>query len=203
MKYLSPREERIISLFNEGFTALEIAERLNLSRGHIARILQTNCFDYPQRSAYNRRIFLRYRNGVRPWFSEKCVACGKTFKFYKINKRYPHIFCTQRCYLSHSPENKRKYYREKMRRYYKTTKGRVKIQEACKMSAIKNPHKVTARARINYAIKHNIIKKPPVCSVCGVGGRIEGHHPDYSKPLEVIWCCTPCHHSLHKSAKMV
>lgn len=24
------------------------------------------------------------------------------------------------------------------------------------------------------------------------------HHPDYSKPLEVVWMCRPCHLAEHK-----
>ena len=38
-----------------------------------------------------------------------------------------------------------------------------------------------------------IIKQP--CSVCGKI-KSEAHHPDYSKPLEVIWFCRS-HHKLH------
>jgi len=26
---------------------------------------------------------------------------------------------------------------------------------------------------------------------------IQAHHPDYSKPLEVIYLCVYCHHKLH------
>ena len=29
---------------------------------------------------------------------------------------------------------------------------------------------------------------------------VEKHHPDYSKPLEVIWLCRPCHLALHKAS---
>ena len=40
--------------------------------------------------------------------------------------------------------------------------------------------------------------KPTVCSQCGVEGRIEAHHPDYSKPLEVVWLCRIHHVEAHR-----
>lgn len=42
--------------------------------------------------------------------------------------------------------------------------------------------------------------KPDGCSVCKEKtGKIEGHHPDYEKPLEIIWACRDCHlNILHK-----
>lgn len=35
---------------------------------------------------------------------------------------------------------------------------------------------------------------PQPCQVCGRTDDVEGHHPDYSKPLEVQWLC-PKHHA--------
>ncbi|UCF13481.1 MAG: hypothetical protein JSW06_04280 [Thermoplasmatales archaeon] len=33
------------------------------------------------------------------------------------------------------------------------------------------------------------ILKPSICSVCGSAGFIEGHIPDFSNPLAVVWLC--------------
>jgi hypothetical protein len=35
------------------------------------------------------------------------------------------------------------------------------------------------------------------CEVCGLDNT-EGHHPDYAKPLDVIWLCREHHNDWHK-----
>jgi hypothetical protein len=32
-----------------------------------------------------------------------------------------------------------------------------------------------------------------MCSWCGKPGKLERHHPDYAKPLEIVWVCLACH----------
>lgn len=54
-----------------------------------------------------------------------------------------------------------------------------------------------SRGILAYAVKQGKVIKPTVCSFCGNGGKIEAHHADYSKPMEVIWLCIKCHHALH------
>ena len=57
------------------------------------------------------------------------------------------------------------------------------------------PEKIKAGKKIEYAIKTNkIIRKP--CLICGLE-KSEGHHPDYSKPLEVVWLCRRHHLNVH------
>lgn|SRR3990167_3905961 len=61
----------------------------------------------------------------------------------------------------------------------------------------KNPEKQKAHVKLNYAIRTGKIIKSP-CVECGDAYRIQGHHPDYSKPLEVIWVCSIHHKDLHQ-----
>jgi hypothetical protein len=46
---------------------------------------------------------------------------------------------------------------------------------------------------VSNAVRDGRLDRPNRCSRCNEKGRIEGHHEDYSKPLEVIWLCTLCH----------
>jgi len=43
----------------------------------------------------------------------------------------------------------------------------------------------------------NIVKKP--CEVCGTTRKIEAHHDDYAKPLEIRWLCKKHHMELHRA----
>lgn len=62
-----------------------------------------------------------------------------------------------------------------------------------------NPEKVKASYILNRALIKRLIKRPLECSNCGRSNtRIVGHHPDYCKPLEVIWLCNSCHRLIHK-----
>jgi hypothetical protein len=56
----------------------------------------------------------------------------------------------------------------------------------------KYPEKAVARAAVGNAIRDGRLKRKP-CEVCG-SENSEGHHEDYSKPLNVIWYC-PKHHA--------
>lgn len=48
---------------------------------------------------------------------------------------------------------------------------------------------------------HRKLNNPGICSLCGSTRFIQGHHMDYSKPLNVIWCCSVCHHKFRKQSK--
>lgn len=38
------------------------------------------------------------------------------------------------------------------------------------------------------------------CRMCG-SSQSQMHHPDYDKPLEVVWLCRLCHLALHQAEK--
>jgi hypothetical protein len=56
-----------------------------------------------------------------------------------------------------------------------------------------HPDKARAHNALNKAVQEGRLQRPAACQWCGAGGRIEGSHRDYSRPLEVLWLCVSCH----------
>jgi|GWRWMinimDraft_13_1066021.scaffolds.fasta_scaffold01635_5 hypothetical protein len=56
------------------------------------------------------------------------------------------------------------------------------------------PERKKAHLEIYYALKKGLLFKQP-CFMCGE--KAEAHHPDYSRPLDVIWLCPPHHRQAH------
>jgi Bacillus phage endonuclease len=62
-----------------------------------------------------------------------------------------------------------------------------------------DPYKDRARRVLERTLKNGKMKRPDKCSDCGWIGKIQAHHHDYSKPLEVEWLCQLCHRRRHRS----
>ena len=63
----------------------------------------------------------------------------------------------------------------------------------------RNPDKRRAHKILRRAVLSGKVQKQP-CQVCGEL-EVEGHHPDYSKPLEVIWLCVYHHCELRRQQR--
>ena len=50
-----------------------------------------------------------------------------------------------------------------------------------------------ARAIATQALKRGKLVAPSICKNCEKRRRLEMHHEDYAKPLEVVFLCRPCH----------
>lgn len=57
-----------------------------------------------------------------------------------------------------------------------------------------------AHGAVDRAVRSGRLVRPTACERCGVACHPHGHHPDYSKPLEVVWVCQPCHAKEHADA---
>jgi hypothetical protein len=60
----------------------------------------------------------------------------------------------------------------------------------------KNKDRMRVKDALRYAIKTGKVLKTP-CHVCG-SEKVEGHHPDYSRPLDVVWLCKEHHIEIHR-----
>ncbi len=136
--------------------------------------------------------------------------CFKCLKEKEINEFYKHSrmgdgylnkckSCTKKDVYEHRKKNIesiRIYDRKRNKLSYRLKANTVRN----KARTIKNPVQYAANYLLNNAIRDNRIKKEP-CSVCGNIYRVEGHHEDYYKPLDVIWLCSVHHSAIHKKRK--
>lgn len=56
-----------------------------------------------------------------------------------------------------------------------------------------------ARLAVRRAVEAGTLVKNP-CQVCGAA-KVQGHHSDYTKPLDVMWLCQTHHRQLHAKAE--
>lgn len=84
---------------------------------------------------------------------------------------------------------------EQHKKYRQSEKGKKVQLDKAKRMREKYPEKWSARQKLRYAVSKGIIKKLN-CEVCG-DKNVCAHHPDYSKPLEVIWLCMTHHREVH------
>lgn len=54
-----------------------------------------------------------------------------------------------------------------------------------------------ARYTLGNYVRLGKIIRPKECSKCGLCKKIEAHHEDYKKPLNVTWLCKGCHEKTH------
>lgn len=57
----------------------------------------------------------------------------------------------------------------------------------------KNKEKRRAHVILNRAVNSGKVMRPKSCSECNKNCKPDGHHEDYSKPLDVVWICRACH----------
>jgi hypothetical protein len=92
--------------------------------------------------------------------------------------------------------------------------GRLKVLEYDRLRA-KNPERIEKQKKINkaweekYPMRRKAQRelgkavarceiKPLPCFVCGE--KAEAHHPDYDRPLDVIWLCPSHHKQIHSQS---
>ena len=137
-----------------------------------------------------------------------CISCHKTkpfAEFYSHKKMADgYLNKCKECVKAYS--RKRRFdpdCREKILAYDRA-RGYRQGTEYQKRRRLENPEKYKANYMISNALRGGRLLKPEVCAHCSTAtSRIEAHHPDYSRPLEVVWLCSQCHSQLHAFEKTV
>ena len=97
-------------------------------------------------------------------------------------------FLCNDCYRTKNRERTAWYYLrhpDRIRRY-----SREKYRE--------NPERASACARANY-----VHREPQICIADGCDAMGHRHHPDYSKPMEIVWLCPLHHKAVHRGEVVV
>ncbi len=113
-------------------------------------------------------------------------------------------FITPEKYLEYYREYRRKN-REKLRKY-----GREYNKEWRKNNGYhneekwidNNPKKRKAQELLRYAVRKGMVEKKNCETQDCESDKTQGHHEDYSKPLEVKWLCAKHHKQLHIDKKI-
>lgn len=100
-------------------------------------------------------------------------------------------------------EGKRKYDPAKERLKYERKMRRLKGENyvvgdpsnKSPLSSEEREKRRKARQTYKTALKRGKITPLP-CLICG--DEAEGHHPDYDRPLDVVWLCEKHHQEVHK-----
>ena len=132
-------------------------------------------------------------NSTRSW-GYRCAECIREYrrKWAKDGRKRG---------LSVSGEASPEWWAEYLKSYYANPKNRRRrarrMREYRRDPKLRMKHE--ARWQANHALRSGRIKKMP-CIKCG-SIKSEMHHPDYFKPLEVIWLCRTCHRAEHARAE--
>lgn len=84
--------------------------------------------------------------------------------------------------------------------YRRSDRGKRLNALAVQRYRARNAEKHAAHVEVRKAIAAGILTKPDRCELAHLGGcngRLEAHHHDYTRPLEVRWLCVSHHQSRH------
>lgn len=124
--------------------------------------------------------------------SKSCVVCkNKKDNMYLI--RGKNINVRDRFMCPECNANRCRIYR-------KTQKGKERVSVAILKTISKYPEKQKARQFVYRNLMSGKIKRPNHCSLCNKSCKPQGHHNDYTKPLDIQWVCVGCHSQIHKKS---
>lgn len=123
----------------------------------------------------------------------KCEAELPITNFYKHPMMGDgHLGKCKACTRYDVRENRKR----KLDYYLQYDRERSKTPERIAGIAKRDPKKTAAGIAARSAVARGKLKKLP-CEVCGEQ-KSEAHHPNYDKPLDVMWLCRKHHADIHR-----
>lgn len=92
-------------------------------------------------------------------------------------------------------EKEREQRLSRQKAYLSTPEGKAAHKRATDKWREQNSVRRAAHVILGNALKYKTITRQP-CWVCGK--KAEAHHPDYSRPLDVVWLCKKHHQEVHQ-----
>lgn len=131
-----------------------------------------------------------------------CNKCGETniFAFYSY-QRNECKSCVRARVLANRT-SKVEYYRAFDRKRSKTDARKAEFAAKQVRMRKRNPLMSAAQSAVRRAIKKGVLVRNTECEFCGDSTvKIQAHHDDHAKRLDVMWLCPPCHAKRHVSLK--
>ncbi len=138
---------------------------------------------------------------------KQCSACGELKPKTEFQKRaMSHDGVTASCKSCLKARDAKRFQddpkvRGRHRRYQATPAGKESVNKSRKKWLGENPEKRAAHVILGNRVSSGHVIKPDACEGCEATTRLDGHHEDYSKPLDVQWLCRTCHTRKHKDDK--
>lgn len=138
-----------------------------------------------------KRAALRAEKGLPAWGSGRkirCCGCGA------IKEDKSRGYC-----LDCKKKKERERYEKKRLDFDYVIAERKRIQERYKEDPIFNLKK-KVRTLTNFYIRNGLLTRNP-CEVCGEL-KVDAHHDDYMRPLDVRWLCRKHHNEHHRNLEL-
>ena len=145
-------------------------------------------------------FYLHKRDGV----VSCCKTCARRGKKIYRQSHKTEIAESSRAYSQTHKRERSEYYQSHKvetavagKAYSQTEGGKKKRREAKRKYRLDFPAKEKAHGTVSNAIRDRRLEAPSDCESCFNERDLDGHHEDYSKPLEVDWLCRECHTKRH------
>jgi hypothetical protein len=119
---------------------------------------------------------------------KKCSSCNEIKDYFFFHKdKNTKTGCTTYCKICKNIKDKA---------YAKTYVISKEIKDRKTNWRKSFPERKNAHSKVYRAMKNGVLVRQP-CFICG--DKSEAHHPDYSRPLDVVWLCPPHHRQAHNN----